>query len=168
MGRLGIGTQLVTRAGPAATVVSVKTEKNKEGVKVFNFEIEGQHSYFVGKTSGGLWVHNACEPIPGGIDWGKFAVGLGAAGGKGSGMGGWGRMLEHLEKMYPAGHEVMVAASRFDIRKELEGFAWLMNRAKSIHFNIRGVTEASHITNLEMDWILRNPQVWSKVFIHDL
>jgi hypothetical protein len=62
MGRLGIVTQLVTRAGPAATVVSVKTEKNKEGVKVFNFEIEGQHSYFVGKTSGGLWVHNACNP----------------------------------------------------------------------------------------------------------
>jgi RHS repeat-associated protein len=67
MGRLGIGTQLVTRAGPAATVVSVKTEKNKEGVKVFNFEIEGQHSYFVGKTSGGLWVHNACDVFEVGV-----------------------------------------------------------------------------------------------------
>jgi hypothetical protein len=89
MGRLGISTQLVTHAGPAATVVSVKTEKNKEGVKVFNFEIEGQHSYFVGKTGGGLWVHNDCkgawiqknlyrelQKLAGIADKGKFARAL--------------------------------------------------------------------------------------------
>jgi hypothetical protein len=33
-------------------------------VRVYNFEVEGFHTYFVGESGGGVWVHNAllCDP----------------------------------------------------------------------------------------------------------
>jgi hypothetical protein len=33
---------------------------NSSGFKVYNFEVEGNHSYFVGNTNGGVAVHNQC------------------------------------------------------------------------------------------------------------
>jgi filamentous hemagglutinin len=30
------------------------------GVLVYNIEVEGDHTYFVGNASGGEWVHNNC------------------------------------------------------------------------------------------------------------
>ncbi len=55
-GRLALGNAIVTRAGPALTVAKIDW---KQGVRaVFNFEVEEDHTYFVGSANGGLWVHN--------------------------------------------------------------------------------------------------------------
>jgi pretoxin HINT domain-containing protein len=60
-GRLGIGTLIVTRAGPAVKLV--KAEKKVGQTKVYNLEVDGFHSYFVGTGGTALWVHNApCNP----------------------------------------------------------------------------------------------------------
>ena len=58
-GGLAIGNAIVTRAGPALVVKSVVWARRAEGYRVYNFQVEGDHTYFVGKTDGGLWVHNA-------------------------------------------------------------------------------------------------------------
>ena len=61
---LGIGTEIVTRAGPTVRVKSVVEEAHPKGVRVYNFEVEGIHNYFVGNGQGnanekdGIWVHN--------------------------------------------------------------------------------------------------------------
>ena len=55
-GELGIGTSIVTRAGPSVTLV--KVEVKNAATTVYNFEVEDAHSYFVGQ--GALWVHNVC------------------------------------------------------------------------------------------------------------
>jgi hypothetical protein len=76
LGELGIGTSLVTRAGPnglssstasgsaSSTLVvkSVRREAHPEGVDVYNFVVEGFHTYFVGTANGGVWVHNGLIP----------------------------------------------------------------------------------------------------------
>ncbi len=54
-GHLAVGNAIVTRAGPAVRIVGV--EQRTEAT-VYNFEVEGTHTYFVGTTNGGLWVHN--------------------------------------------------------------------------------------------------------------
>jgi RHS repeat-associated protein len=64
-GELGIGTSIVTRAGPAPQVLA--KESKDEVVPVFNFEVEGFHTYFVGTAQ--VWVHNDCSPE---IALGKF------------------------------------------------------------------------------------------------
>jgi hypothetical protein len=74
LGKVGIGSEIVTRAGPTAKVKAVKAfqaqsgKANKSGQSsttlVFNFTVEDQHTYFVGKTNGGVWVHNVCTPRP--------------------------------------------------------------------------------------------------------
>jgi hypothetical protein len=84
---LGVGTSLVTRAGPGSSAssslsslvgasptwggasVSGNLRYNPEqvffgqrgdaGYTVYNFEVEDNHNYFVGKTNGGICVHNA-------------------------------------------------------------------------------------------------------------
>ena len=67
--QLGIGTSIVTRAGPAATLTA---KTNHTGAtRVYNFEVADFHTYFVGKSDGGLWVHNICPSL--GILEGKFA-----------------------------------------------------------------------------------------------
>ncbi|MDX1931068.1 MAG: choice-of-anchor A family protein [Capsulimonadales bacterium] len=65
-GDLGIGTEILTRAGPPLIVAKVERVTRPEGVAVYNFEVEGDakagekaHSYFVGQASG-VWVHNGC------------------------------------------------------------------------------------------------------------
>jgi hypothetical protein len=86
---LGVGTSLVTRAGPGTlsnsslsslvgtsptwggASVSGNLRYNPEqvffgqrgssGYTVYNFEVEDNHNYFVGKTNGGICVHNADE-----------------------------------------------------------------------------------------------------------
>lgn len=55
-GELGIGTSIVTRAGPNLKVA--KAEKKAQTAKVYNFEVADFHTYFVG--SSGVWVHNSC------------------------------------------------------------------------------------------------------------
>ena len=62
-GSLGIGTQIVTRAGPSATVTATRIMTRAAGYTVYNLTVDGDHTYFVGKLAGGVWVHNAelCE-----------------------------------------------------------------------------------------------------------
>lgn len=55
-GELGIGTSIVTRAGPAVQLVSSQIVSTAQ--TVFNFEVKDFHTYFVGKSQ--IWVHNQC------------------------------------------------------------------------------------------------------------
>ena len=57
-GRLAIGNAIVTRAGPVTRLV--KAVWNTAPKTVYNFTVEGDHTYFVGNKDGGLWVHNVC------------------------------------------------------------------------------------------------------------
>jgi hypothetical protein len=56
--KLGIGTSIVTRAGPRLVVKKVSRAHSPAGVAVYNLEIVGTHNYFVGTTLGGALVHN--------------------------------------------------------------------------------------------------------------
>jgi len=72
-GSLGIGTSLVSRAGPALQVTDLTWEKNKAeelaagtgssfgGYTVYNLTVEDDHTFFVGSAGGGTWVHNVCN-----------------------------------------------------------------------------------------------------------
>jgi len=69
-GSLGIGTSIVSRAGPALQVTALTWEKNKAeelaagtgssfgGYTVYNLTVEDDHTFFVGTAGGGTWVHN--------------------------------------------------------------------------------------------------------------
>ena len=57
-GGLAIGNSIVTRAGPTLVIKNIEWERRAEGYKVYNFEVEDTHSYFVGTATGGAWVHN--------------------------------------------------------------------------------------------------------------
>ena len=69
-GSLGIGTSLVSRAGPALQVTDLTWEKNKAeelaagtgssfgGYTVYNLTVEDDHTFFVGSAGGGTWVHD--------------------------------------------------------------------------------------------------------------
>ena len=59
---LGIGNAIVTRAGPPLVVGAMAWERRAEGYDVYNLIVEGDHTYFVGDTSGGVWVHNGMGP----------------------------------------------------------------------------------------------------------
>jgi len=69
-GSLGIGASIVTRAGPQMAVTQVTWQKNRAeelasaggvgGYTVYNLTVDGDHTFFVGSTGGGTWVHNAC------------------------------------------------------------------------------------------------------------
>ena len=62
-GALAIGNSIVTRAGPALVVKSVEWKRQADGYEVYNFVVDDLHTYFVGNTSGGAWVHNPiCIP----------------------------------------------------------------------------------------------------------
>lgn len=54
---LGIGTSIITRAGPSLQLV--KSEVRSTPSAVYNLEVGDTHTYFVGKSA--LWVHNWCE-----------------------------------------------------------------------------------------------------------
>jgi hypothetical protein len=55
---LHTGEELLKRSGGWVRVVAVRW--NRERVAVYNFEVGGFHTYFVG--SQGVWVHNTCFP----------------------------------------------------------------------------------------------------------
>jgi hypothetical protein len=57
-GRLAVGNAIVTRAGPALVVQTIRQNRRAEGYTVYNFVVEDDHSYFVGTHNGGAWVHN--------------------------------------------------------------------------------------------------------------
>ena len=51
---VGIGSSIVTRAGPSAKVVGVEADVRR--ATVYNFTVDEFHNYFVGSQA--LWVHN--------------------------------------------------------------------------------------------------------------
>ena len=72
-GSVGIGTSIVSRAGPALQVTGLTWEKNKAedlavgsagssfgGYTVYNLTVDSDHTFFVGSADGGTWVHNLC------------------------------------------------------------------------------------------------------------
>ena len=61
-GALAIGNSIVTRAGPVLVVKSVEWKRQTEGFSVYNFAVDDLHTYFVGNTLGGAWVHNVDCP----------------------------------------------------------------------------------------------------------
>lgn len=59
--KLGIGTHIVTRAGPVLTVTGVEWNNSpNQAIFVYNFEVQEDHTYFVGRCDKGIWVHNVC------------------------------------------------------------------------------------------------------------
>lgn len=67
-----VGDQVDQPDGANAVVLSSVREEHPEGITVYNFEVEGDHTYFVEDGQGektAIWVHNTC--------WGGFARALG-------------------------------------------------------------------------------------------
>ena len=62
-GRLALGSQIVTRAGPALVVKGIEWGHQAGGYTVYNLMVEEDHTYFVGTANGGLWVHNTCPEM---------------------------------------------------------------------------------------------------------
>jgi hypothetical protein len=63
------GEHLVSSDGEILTVTANVDEPHLEGIAVFNFEVEGDHTYFVSDGIGDavgdsdwVWVHNYCTP----------------------------------------------------------------------------------------------------------
>jgi hypothetical protein len=57
-GQLKAGDRIVTEKGIAVKLDAKRyTGQNKT---VYNIEVADDHTYFVGKADGGVWVHNAC------------------------------------------------------------------------------------------------------------
>lgn len=58
---LSVGTRVSEADGTDVVLIASDRESHAEGITVFNFEVEGDHTYFVEDGSGGqspLWVHN--------------------------------------------------------------------------------------------------------------
>ena len=75
-GSLGIGTSIVSRAGPLLSVQGVAWHRAQaqtgqslnagqlllasKPYTVYNLTVEDAHTFFVGSAGGGTWVHNTC------------------------------------------------------------------------------------------------------------
>ena len=67
-GSVGIGTSIVSRAGPALTVTGLTWKRDSAqqlaatggvgSVSVYNLTVDADHTFFVGTSGGGTWVHN--------------------------------------------------------------------------------------------------------------
>ena len=55
------GSKLLDDNGNIVLIEDVYTEFYAEKIKVYNFEVEDWHTYFVGKNN--LWVHNTCDEL---------------------------------------------------------------------------------------------------------
>ncbi len=53
------GDKLLMENGKSVYVESIQIEKLEKAIKVYNLEIEGLHTYYVGN---GVLVHNVCTP----------------------------------------------------------------------------------------------------------
>jgi len=88
-GSLGIGTSIVTRAGPVLAVKGLDWQRSAQtapglapglttpAFTVYNFTVDASHTFFVGTANGGAWTHNSCTiahltpGIGGGVTRGK-------------------------------------------------------------------------------------------------
>jgi len=67
-----VGQKLVGAGGAVLTVVANGDWKPDGGVVVYNFQVEGDHTYFVGDIHAQgewVWTHNACAASTGSTDW---------------------------------------------------------------------------------------------------
>ena len=55
---LRAGDILVLQSGEYVVIEQIQHEILEEPIKVYNFEVEDFHAYYVGKTA--IWVHNEC------------------------------------------------------------------------------------------------------------
>ena len=60
-GDLTPGTELTSPDGSMVTVVSNTVQVLAQPVNVYNFEVEGDHTYFVDQGGEPVWVHNWCD-----------------------------------------------------------------------------------------------------------
>ncbi len=58
-GSLVVGDKLLLYSGKIVTISGIKNETLAKPVKVYNFEVEGWHTYFVSEQS--VLVHNSCQ-----------------------------------------------------------------------------------------------------------
>ena len=61
-GDLTPGTELTSPDGSMVMVVSNTVQVLAQPVNVYNFEVEGDHTYFVDQGGEPVWVHNWCTP----------------------------------------------------------------------------------------------------------
>jgi hypothetical protein len=62
---LQVGWKVLTADGKSSTVVSNEVQVQPAPLAVYNFSVEGDHTYFVEDGAGlqdPIWVHNACNP----------------------------------------------------------------------------------------------------------
>ena len=64
---LRIGDKIIQEDGGNAILTSSHREEHEAGIAVYNFEVEGFHTYFVsahGSRAPPVWVHNSdCKPV---------------------------------------------------------------------------------------------------------
>ena len=64
---LYIGELLVSPDGTTRIVIANADDQRPEGITVYNFTVEGDHTYFVADGQGTadefVWVHNSCNPL---------------------------------------------------------------------------------------------------------
>ena len=151
MGELAVGTQVHTRAGPMLTVKSSKREAHPEGIPVYNFEVEGDHTYFVGQANGGTWVHNSCSvPI---AKFADYIFKAGATHGKDAVFRELGYGVEQsadLVKIYAEQGASKFARGEFTLGR-LDEYGQRIN----IEIELQGIGEASGQTSyLRSGWMM--------------
>jgi hypothetical protein len=62
-GELKLGTEVPGPKGERQTLIATTREEHSEGIPVFNFEVEGFHTYFVSAGNYPLLVHNDCRDV---------------------------------------------------------------------------------------------------------
>lgn len=154
-GGLAVGNAIVTRAGPVLIVQSIKWNRRPQGYKVYNFVVEDDHSYFVGRSGGGVWVHNGpCD--------GK-ALALGRAT---NGSNGWANMQARLMRLGIGPRQIAT------ITNQLEHAEW-MESADSTHFNLVDTSpellaDPTRYTGLEWQQLINNPELWAKTTVYNV
>ena len=62
---LKVGDMFFGMQGQCGILTATVREEHPEGIEVFNFQVEGTHTYFVrgeGSDAEPVWVHNNCAP----------------------------------------------------------------------------------------------------------
>ena len=58
LAHLMVDVGILSSCGPLLAVRSGIREVYRTGITVYNFEVEDDHTYFVGSANSGIWVHN--------------------------------------------------------------------------------------------------------------
>lgn len=155
-GGLAIGNAIVTRAGPDVVVAKVAWKRHIEGVPVYNFEVEDDHTYFVGKAGGGVWVHN-----PGPCDGKVLPLGVRIG------------PVNENARMQVQLIRTGTPAGQIDFISDPRTYMEWMDSALSIHFNLQG-TSAEFLaanqgwTAQEWNYLINTPALWPKSTVYNV